>query len=321
MNLLAHMRIFSLVAQSGSLDVAMRELDLTAAVIKRSLARLEKHLNCALLTCSDDALLLTDAGQTFFKRCAPAVAAADEAVNAVIDGNLEPEGHLRLHAGGDLGNRYLIGLIARYRSAHPQVTFDVTLDHHNADVAGGEFDMAISQTRPGDSRLLVRNIGATYNVLCAAPDYLARHGAPRVPEELARYQCLSPLEEPANPDDIWAFHGPYGPVNVYVPAAAVQFNSQLAMVEAARAGLGIGSIPAYVASPELNAGRLVRVLPGYHLQTCGVHASYRRSAQADVCLRSWLAFLAVELPRSMAAGLEALSEPARWAFDAAHELA
>ncbi|WP_213880354.1 LysR family transcriptional regulator [Pseudomonas sp. dw_358] len=321
MDLLTHMRIFSHVAASGNLDAAARELELTPASVTRHIARLEKHLNCVLLTRTANALRMTSVGETFLHHCVAVIRGADEAINAVVDSNVQPEGHLRVHAGSDFGKRHLIPLIAQYRDSHPQVTFDVTLDHPLPNVAESEFDVVFTQRPSSDTRLIQQNVGAIYNVLCASPEYLSRHGLPTVPEDLVRHQCLSPLDEPANPDDVWAFQGPYGPVNVYVPPAAFHVNSREAIVDALCSGLGIGSVPAFVAAEYLQDQRLVRVLPRYHLDARGLHACCRVSSRADVCLRSWLSFLALKLPRSLATGLQALAEPARPRVIAHHEMA
>ncbi len=305
-DLLDHMRIFVSVARLSSFSTAAKELDLALPTVSRSISRLEEHLNATLLTRTTRKVALTEVGQEFFKRCTKILGGVDEAVRAVADSNVAPEGHLRVHTVNEIGKRYLIPLIAQFQRSHPTVTFDLTLENRIPDLAREGFDVSIATAAVSDPRLVTRNIGATYSVLCASRDYLIRHGSPMVPEDLMKHECLRPFDEPGNAPDTWAFDGPYGPVNVYLPPSSFQLNSGDATVDAVCSGLGVGCIPAFVAAQYLSDGRLVRVLPKYHLESHGIHVAYPEVMEVNVCLRSWVSFLGVHLPKSLAAGLHEL---------------
>lgn len=306
MDLLDHMRIFVSVARLTSFSAAAKELNIALPTVSRSVSRLEEHLNATLLTRTTRKVAMTDVGQEFFKRCQRIIAGVDEAVRAVADSDVSPEGHLRVHTISEIGKRYLIPLIAQYQRSHPSVTFDLTLENRIPDLAREGFDVSIATSPLADQRLVTRNIGATYSVLCASRDYLLRNGTPKVPEDLMKHECLRPFEEPANAPDTWAFDGPYGPVNVYLPPSSFQLNSSDATVDAVCSGLGVGCIPAFVAAQYLADGRLVRVLPKYHLESQGIHVAYPEVLEVNVCVRSWIAFLGAHLPKSLAAGLHEL---------------
>jgi DNA-binding transcriptional LysR family regulator len=307
MDLLDHMRTFVLVGQCSSFTRAAKELSRTVPAVSKSISRLESHLNAELLSRTTRKVALTAAGRDFFNRCLTIIAGVDDAVQTVTDSKVQPEGHLRIHTPSEIGRRYLIPLIADYRRAFPLVTFDLTLENRIPDLCVEDFDVSVSVTPHVSSQWTSRNVGATYSVLCASPDYIAAHGMPQVPEDLAGHECIRPFDDPANTLDSATFEGPYGPVNLYIPPSEFHLNTRDGLVDAISSGLGIGCIPAFVAAEHLADGRLVRVLPLYHLESNGIHAVYRPESNSQTCIRSWTAYLGNNLPRLMASDLQARS--------------
>lgn len=302
MNLLDHMRIFVFVAKFNSFTSAAKALNMTLPTVSRSISRLESHLNAALLTRTTRRLALTDVGQDFFQKCSKIIVGVDEAVQTASDSKVQPEGHLRIHSTHEIGRCQLMPLIAEYRRAHPLVTFDLVLENCPADQVQESFDVSISTLPMNSEQWASRNIGSTYNVMCASRSYLDQHAAPQVPEELQLHECLNPLEARSISQDIWAFEGPYGPVNIYLPPSSFHLNSRDAVVDAVRAGLGIGCIPAFLAADFLRDGELVRVLPDYHLASSGIYAICAQQHVNNVCVRSWINYLSSRFPLRLAAG-------------------
>lgn len=301
MDLLGDIKIFVFVARFSSFSAAANELQLSLSNVSKRVARLESYLNALLFQRTTRQVELTDAGKVFFKRCASLISGVDEAVQAVTDSNLPPEGHLRVHALHEIGKRYLIPAIAEYRRIHPAVTFDLVLGNGPPRHDDDPFDICVSLMPSADPGLVARNIGASYSVLCASRDYLARYGEPTVPEELSSHECLRPLEDAAHSADSWDFEGPYGEVSVYLPPSAFQLNSSDAIVDAVRSGLGIGCIPAFVAAQYLRDEAVVRVLPRYQLESSGIYVTYPAKSSADACVRSWVAYLSTQFPQMLGA--------------------
>ncbi|OCR26113.1 hypothetical protein AFK24_06135 [Pseudomonas syringae] len=303
MDLLHHMRTFVLVGKYSSFTIAAKELNLTLPAVSKSISRLEGHLNAVLLNRTTRKVTLTGPGQDFFNRCLTIIVGVDDAVQTVADSKVQPEGHLRVHTLNEIGRRYLIPLIADYRRSFPLVTFDLTLENRIPDLCTGNFDVAVSVMPLLNEKWISRNVGATYSVLCASPDYIAGHGMPLVPEDLAGHECIRPSDDPASTVDNATFEGPYGPVNLYIPPSEFHLNTSDGLLDAVNSGLGIGCIPAFVAAEHLADGRLVRVLPLYHLESNGIHAVYRSESSSNTCIRSWTAHLGNNLPRLLASDL------------------
>lgn len=304
MNLLEHMRTFVAVARLRSFSAAAKRLNTSAPAVSRAIARLEGHLNAVLLTRTTRQVELTQEGMDFFHRCTQIIQGVDDAVRAVADSKIEPEGHVRVHAPKEIGTRYLIPAIADYRRVYAKVTFDLILEDRMVNLSTEEFDLAVSLTPHSGERLVSKNIGATYNVLCASREYVARHGTPHVPAELLAHQCLIPSEAATEVSDTWTFEGPYGAVNVFIPPSSFQLNASDAIVNAVSAGLGIGCVPSFIARPLLRQGRLIEILPGYRLVSRGIHASYLAVGNDNICVRSWLSYLDTYLPKLLADNID-----------------
>lgn len=305
MNLIDHMRIFVTVARTHSFTTAAVELNISVPAASRSVSRLETHLNALLFNRTTRKVSLTSAGTGFFQRCQKIIAGVDEAVQIVTDSNVQPEGHLRIHSVSEIGKRYILPAIAGYRRIYPAVTFELSLDNRVPDVVSEEYDVSIGLVTCGDdARLVSKNVGASYSVLCASRDYLERCGYPIVPEDLISHECLRPLAEPTSTQDTWEFEGPYGATNVYIPPSSIQLTTAEAMFEAVSSGLGIGCIPAFIAAEALRDGSVVRVLPHYHFECTGLHAIYPAHMEGNVCVKTLVAYLRSTLPMLLAQSME-----------------
>lgn len=305
MNLIDHMRIFVTVARHHSFTAAATELNFSVPVVSRSVSRLESHLNALLLNRTTRQVSLTNAGSDFFIRCQRIIAGVDEAVQIVTDSNILPEGHLRVHSINEIGKRYIVPAIAGYRLAYPAVTFDLSLENRVPDLMVEDVDISIGIVAPDHNPHLVsKNVGASYSVLCASPDYLNRRGYPIVPEDLISHECLRPLDDAISTLDTWEFEGPYGPVNIYIPPSSFQLNTSDAILPAVCSGMGIGCVPAFIAAEALRDGRIVRVLPHYHFECTGLHAVYPARLEGNICVKTLIAYLRSTLPVLLANGMK-----------------
>lgn len=205
MDTLDNMRIFVRVVDAGSFTAAARHLNSTTAQISRAIADLEGHLRTRLLNRTTRRLAVTEAGQRYLQRCEHILAYVDEAEAEAADANVRASGTLRIHAMTSFGQRYLIPALARYREAHPEVSVELTLSQRIPDLLDEGYDTAVVLTRSlPDSGMVSQQLGDIYSVLCASPAYLAAHGTPRRPQDLANHPCVV-LQSPFFPADHWWF--------------------------------------------------------------------------------------------------------------------
>lgn len=298
MDRLREMEVFVAIVAAGSLSAAARSLGLSVAVVSKELARLEERLGALLLQRTTRSLTLTPEGELFHRRCATILADVDDAEDEAARGG-RLEGPLRITTTAAFGRRTLAPLLAEFQLSHPGVEIGLILSDRVLDLLQENIDVAIRFGALPDSRLVARRLAASHRVVCGAPAYLARRGAPAEPEALAEHDCLTiGVQQPQE----WVLDGPGGPCRVMVRARLSANDGEAVHVWAA-AGHGLMLKSIWDVAEDLRAGRLVRVLPDWRSPDNAVHAVFptnRLMARRTRCL---VDFLASRLG-GMEAGLE-----------------
>ncbi|MCY1273826.1 HTH-type transcriptional regulator dmlR [compost metagenome] len=296
MDLLHNMRTFVCVAETGSFTAAAQRMDLTTAYVSRTVAKLEAHLRTRLLHRTTRRIALTEAGQRYLLRCQQILGYIEEAEAEAGDAHARPAGKVKVHAMTGIGQHYLIRAISQYCEIYPEVSFDLTLANRTTDILDEGYDISVVIARElPDSGFVSKRLGQTYSVLCASPAYVAAHGNPKTPADLAAHRCLRLVNSVMSLDK-WLFDGPDGQELATINHTHFQVNTADAMTEALVAGMGIGALPVYSAVQGLKNGSLVRVLPNYSLFHLNVYALYPSRQYLDAKIRTWVEFLRDCLP-------------------------
>ena len=278
---LNRLAIFAALVRAGSFTRAAEELGMTKAMVSQHLARLEHELGVTLLMRSTRRMSLTEAGATFHADCVRILAEADAAIERVGESRDTPRGTLRLTASLDYGIAVLVPKLARFMRQYPAVQVDLVLSDHITDVIAERFDLAIRGGWLRDSTLRSTRIGGFRQLLVAAPAYLAEHGTPRRPEDLAAHGAIAMSALPAPLR--WVFTAQGGARRTVRPRAHAQANTASAVRSLVLAGTGLAVLPDYLVEADIRAGVLVALLAQYRLPEGGVHAVYPgRKAPAKV---------------------------------------
>lgn len=259
------LRIFMAAAAQGSFSAAARELDLTPAVASAALKRLEQALDARLFVRSTRSLRLTNDGERYLEHARSALSALEAGRNAVARNKTDISGTLSVSIPSDLGRHVLLPWLDEFQERHPRVNFQVRISDRLADLYRQPVDIAVRYGTPNDSGLVALPL-AEHNrrVVCASPAYLARHGVPRVPEDLRRHNCLSfVLGETLH--DRWAFLHQGAVLNVPVKGDRVGDDGELVR-RWALAGHGLAYKSRYDVLADLRAGRLIEVLADYECE-------------------------------------------------------
>lgn len=257
---------FLRVAETGSFTAAGERLGLPKSTVSRRVARLEAKLGVQLVHRTTRSLALTEAGNLFHEQASRALAALEEATHAAREGRESPRGHLRLTAPYDVGAGSLAPLIAAFAREHPEVTVEVLLTDRTLDLVAEGIDLALRGAAAlPDSSLVGRKLASLEFWLVASPAYLKRRGTPRTPAELAEHD-LALLRANHGRGKLQLSAGDGG-VEELAVRAAVSANGFGFLRAAALADGHVAMLPDTYAAPELRAGRLVRVLPGYTVGT------------------------------------------------------
>ncbi|MBX3611081.1 MAG: LysR family transcriptional regulator [Hydrogenophaga sp.] len=265
------MRVLVAVVDAGSFVKAADALGMSKAAVSRHVADLEAHLGVRLLHRTTRRLSLTPEGELYHLRCLEVLARVDEAEAEITSRSGEVSGVLRINAPFTFGLLHLAPLWMEFMALHPKVTLDVTLADRMVDLVEEGFDLAVRIARLPDSSLISRQLSRTRVVLCASPEYLHRHGTPSHPAELARHSVIS--YSLFSMGEHWVFDGPEGPVGVKVNPRLRSNNGDTCRLAALR-HQGIVLQPSFLVGPDIQAGRLVEILPEYRSVELGIYAVY-----------------------------------------------
>ena len=286
------MQVFVAVVERGSQSAAADALALSRPVVSRYLAELETWVGARLLHRTTRRLSLTAAGNELLPRCRQVLASVDDLQAAVATSDDAPRGLLRLTVSTSFGQAQLATAVAAYVQRHPGVAVDMLMLDRAVNLVDERIDLAIRITNELDPNLIARRLTVCRSVVCASPDYLSAHAAPREPEDLARHNCLT---HSYFGKSLWHFERRGEPVAVAV-SGNISSNETPSLVQAALAGAGIAMFPTYLAAPLVHSGELVALLPHAVPRSLAIHAVYTSRRYMPAALRSMLDFLAERFP-------------------------
>ncbi|MGC7404702.1 LysR family transcriptional regulator [Pandoraea pneumonica] len=283
MDRLTAMRVFTEVAERGSLTAAAQRLDMSRAMVSRYLAELEAWLGTRLLHRTTRAVSLTEAGIDALPRCREMLGIADDLASVSHD-DTTPRGLLRVACSTSLGQAFLAAAVTRFIARHPGVAIDLVVADRTVDLVDERIDLAIRVTSEPAPGLIVRRLATCHSVVCAAPSYLQRHGTPSRAEDLALHNCLTYTYFGKS---LWQFTHEGTPLGVPV-GGNLSANEANVLLSATLAGAGIGMQPVYAALPYLRDGSLRALLPGYVPREMTVYGVYTSRKQMPSALRALL---------------------------------
>lgn len=283
------MATFVCVADVGSISGAADRLGIAKSAVSRRLRDLENHLGVELIHRTTRHLALTPSGEHFYHRAARLLADVDEAEEAVTREHRELSGVIRLAAPLSFGLLQLQPAINAFMAANPRVTFDLNLDDHEVDLVADGFDLGVRLASLPDSTLIARKLAPIRSAAAASPDYLARHGTPRHPSELANHDCLIYSNVPAN--QVWRYRDARGRWQPVTGRTRLRVNNGDFLREAAIHGAGIVIEPTFLLHQALAEGRLVPILTDTAWPEIGAYAVYPQTRHLSARVRAFVDFL------------------------------
>ena len=249
--------LFAQVVQEGSLSAAGRRLRLSPAMVSKRLARLEERLGTRLIHRTTRRLSTTPAGQQFYEDVLGILEASRAAEELATGRRGVPSGKLRVSAPTSFGRLHVAPHLKAFLDQYPGVRMELDLSDSFTDLIGERIDLAIRIGAGTDAGLTSHRLAANRRVLCAAPGFIAAHGAPTDLDALLRGPLLAAAGQMP-----WRLDGPDGPVVVGGESALVTKSSEVVR-ELAVAGMGVALRSTWDVWRELKSGALVRVLPDY----------------------------------------------------------
>lgn len=268
------LRTFALVVDTGSFSAAARALQLTTNAVSRRIQHLEAQLGVRLLTRTTRRTSPTDEGRRLHARCARILAELD-AADAELHPSGDPlQGTVRLALPPAATTRRLLAGLGALSVRHPRLAIQLRVTNQPVDLVATGVDLALHVGPVPASTLVARKLATSSWQLAAAPSYLARHGRPRTPADLAGHQCLRLLAD--RPQDEWRLLDRRGREVIAPVGGAFECDDSRVLGDAVYAGLGIGIRPDHELERAVADGLLEHVLPGYRFGTLDIHALVAR---------------------------------------------
>ncbi|AST29488.1 LysR family transcriptional regulator [Ralstonia pseudosolanacearum] len=266
MDHLNDMALFVEVVKARGFRGAAQALGMPNSTLSRRIGALEKAIGLRLLHRTTRKIELTEAGLIYFERCKRIVDEARLAHEQLGELLAQPSGVLRASLPVDFAVTYLAPLIAEFASLYPGINFDFDLTPRQVDLVSEPFDVAIRMGEPENSQLIARPLASLQANLYASPGYLERSGEPRTPADLGQHECLGMLKVGS-----WTLHE--GAHTVTTPVGGRFMLNSVGMIRRlATLDLGIILVPEEIVADDLAAGRLRRVMPGWHGKPMPVYA-------------------------------------------------
>jgi DNA-binding transcriptional LysR family regulator len=291
---LTSLRVFKAVAETGSFVAAAATLRFSRAAVTKHVNHLEDRLGTRLLQRTTRRVALTEAGARFHERCTHVLADLEDAERDATQVNVEPRGTLRVNLPYAFGTAHVAPLLAEFHRTCPSLRLELWLNDRFVDLIEEGFDLAIriSEALPPSS-LVARKLASCRFVVCAAPSYLAEHGAPRAPGELRAHACLG-YALSSTLDREWSFVCPENRRHIVRVDGLLRSNSVDLLRAAAVAGAGVAVLPSFVVGEDLKGGGLKAVLTEYALPEYGVFAVYPSRKHLSAKVRAFVEFLAAK---------------------------
>ncbi len=292
MDKLTSMTVFVRVAKAGSFAGGASELGISRAMATKHIMQLESSLGTRLFNRTTRSLSLTDVGASYLERCQQVLTDVEEMEAAVTHLQTEPRGVLKISAPPVIGATHITRAVAEFLKIHPDLTVDMILQSSPGDLIDEGIDIAIYLGDLDDTSMVARKLGSSPMVICASPEYLAKHGTPKTPEDLYQHSCL--INWASTPRNKWKFKGKIGYITVSV-SGRMQSNVADANRIAAINGLGLVMLATYVVGRDIERGKLIPVLENYVLPPLDIHAVYPHRKYLSAKVRRFLDFLQIWL--------------------------
>ncbi len=292
---------FARVGSLGSFTAAARSLGVSPSAVSKSVQRLEQSLGLSLIARTTRSLTLTPEGRELHQRALRLLREAEDIEQIARSARAEPAGTLRIAASLPIGIHVIAPVLPAFRSRHPKVTVDLRLNDRFVDIIGQGFDLAVRIGDLPDSQFLSRRLSPHHLGCFAAPSYLAEHGSPVVPDELAGHSTVTLRYQSSGQFLRWPFRVGEREIEI-VPPSGVTVDASEALIAVLVAGGGIGICADFVAAPHVARGDLVPVLSDYTVERHNITAVWPENRRANPALRAFLACLQEHLPARSATG-------------------
>lgn len=294
---LESLRLFVRAAEKLNISAAGRDLGLAPAVASARLAKLEREVGAELLHRSTRKVSVSIEGEEFLPFAREILAQNDAAMAALGKGQPRASGTIRFAASSSFAQLYIAPILPEFLDRHPEINLDLRLSDAPFDLLEGSFDLALRNGSLGDSSLKARKLADASDILCAAPSYLERHGAPQSPEDLTDHALIAFRQLGSSMELVR--DGERSTIARQGEKTRIELDDGASQRLATMAGLGISLNARWNVAEALREGTLVEVLPDWQVVSDrAVWLVYPKSNVLTAKVRVLIDFLVEKIGRN-----------------------
>ncbi len=289
MDTLTRIRAFIDVVEAEGFSAAARKVGRSKALLSKYVKELEDELGALLLNRTTRQFSLTEAGHTYYRTASDILREIDNLADLVRKNNTDLKGRIRVSAPRTFADADIGQSLIDFAVAHPDVTLEIISDDRFVDLVEEGFDVAIRITRLEDSGLIARKLAPFSLLVCASPDFVKAHGPINQPSDLAKLPCI--VDTNGRFLNNWRFENKDGSGFAVTVEGRLEVNSPLAAMRAAKAGLGVATLPDFVARESLDKGELLTILGDFTPTDRGIYAIYPHRRYLPAKVRAFVDYL------------------------------
>jgi len=283
-----NMKVFCRIVELGTFAAVAREINVSAMMVSKYIAHLEKSLGVVLLNRTTRSLVVTEAGEFYYNKAKQLLDDLNVLEDSVSQLNHTVQGTLKITAPIDFGGIYMIPAIEAYQRLYPDVTILMSLDNQPTNLRQGLFDISILVTDTLDPGIVARKITRTELSIYASPDYLKKNPCPETVKDLSQHKCLHYINTPHGENWIFNQNGKIEKLKINWVFAS---NNGRALCQAASLGMGIVQAPKLSVIDYLEQKKLVEILTEYKIPSLLIYATYLQRRFYPAKLTTFIDFL------------------------------
>jgi NAD(P)(+) transhydrogenase (B-specific) len=280
--------IFCKVIETQSFTLAAKQQNISVAMASKLVSQLEENLKIRLLQRTTRKIMPTEAGMMYYQRCQGILLDLDEADSSITHLTSSLQGNLLISVPRDFGLLFIVPNLPLFIAKHPNLHVEIEFNDKKIDLVAEGYDLALRIGYMADSSLVSRKISTNTLHFVASPNYLEANGIPQTPDDLEHHNGL--LYKNVMNQVNWV-GSRINQTQRFKIRPKVVSNSGLALLEMAKAGLGIVNLPRFIIGQSLEKGELIEILPEYKQQRLEIHVVYPNRRHLPIKVRAFIEFL------------------------------
>jgi DNA-binding transcriptional LysR family regulator len=288
---------FIRAAELGSFNKVAEAQGTTPQAVSKTIRQFEQHLGVRLFHRTTRNSSLTEEGQRLLESIKPSLDGVVGALARARSAAREDEGMIRVAASGSMGRRVLMPLLAEFQLQYPNIQIDLIQEDGFSDLVHDRIDVGFRGGNPPDAQIVSRRLFPVQQIVCASPEYLARHGTPQTLQDLQAHRCTAYRQPGSGKPMAWEFEVDGDTVFHHVQPVLLSNDPDTEM-HAVLAGIGIGQVDSINATAAIRAGQLKPLLTGYLSERMGFYLYFPQRTDMPGRVRRFIDFIVERLLNS-----------------------